>query len=71
MAAFWNSVWDHDSVGIAESMRDKDNVRHYLQDKWDDLEYAWEAIYGMVATYAMGHMTDIYRTSIYFPGSAS
>ena len=40
MAAFWSSVWDHDSVGIAESVRDKEDVRHYLQDKWDDLEYA-------------------------------
>ena len=40
MAAFSNSVWDHDSVGIAESVRDKEDVRHYLQDKWDDLEYA-------------------------------
>ena len=30
-----------------------------MQDKWDDLEYAREAVYGIVATCAMGHMVDI------------
>ena len=58
MAAFWNSVWDPDSV-------DEKDVKHYVQDKWDDLEYAREAIYGIVASCAMGHMTDIELRAVF------
>ena len=66
MAAFWNSVWDHDTVGIAESVHDKEDIKHYVQDKWDDLEYAREAVYGTVASCAMGHVTDI-ELRAFFP----
>ena len=59
MAAFWNSTWDHESVGLEELSLDKEDIKHYVQGKWDDLEYAREAVYGIVATCAMGHMTDI------------
>ena len=59
MAAFWKSIYDPDSVGIAESSHDKEDIKHYVQDKWDDLEYAREAVYGIVATCAMGHMVDL------------
>ena len=66
MAAFWNSVWDHDSVGIAESAYDKEDIKRYVQDKWNDLEYARETVYGTVASCAMGHMTDI-EVRAFFP----
>ena len=56
MAAFWNSIYDPDSVGIVEASHDKEDIEHYVQGKWDDLEYAREAVYGIVATCAMGHM---------------
>ena len=59
MAAFWNSVWDHDSMYVAESAYDKEDVKRYVQDNWDDLEYARETVYGTVASCAMGHMTDV------------
>ena len=59
MAAFWNSIYDPDSVGVTESSHDKEDIKHCVQDKWDDLEYARETVYGIVATCAMGHMVDI------------
>ena len=59
MAAFWNSVWEHKSVYIAESAYEKEDVKRYVQDKWDDMEYARETVYGIVASCVMGHITDI------------
>ena len=59
MAAFWNSTWDHETVGLEELSHDKEDIKHYVQDKWDDLEYARETVYGIIAACAMGHMTDI------------
>ena len=65
MAAFWNSMWDHDSVGVVESPQDRDDVKCYVQDKWDDTEYARETIYGIVATCAMGRMLDMKYRGIF------
>ena len=65
MAAFWNSVWDHDSVYVAESAYDKEDIKRYVQDKWDDLEYARETVYGLVASCVMGHINDIEFRAIF------
>ena len=64
MAAFWNFVWHHDSVGVVESVHDED-VKHYVQDKWDDLEYARETVYRIVDSCAMRYITDIEHRSVF------
>ena len=59
MAAFWNSTWEHEMVGLEELSHDKEDIKHYVQDKWDDLEYARETVYGIVASCVMGHIIDV------------
>ena len=65
MAAFWNSTWNPARVGIAESVQDKEDVKRYVQDKWNDLEYARETVYGILATTAMGYISDILDRGIF------
>ena len=65
MAAFWNSTWDHNSVGVADSPHDRDDVKCYAQDEWDATEYARETIYGIVATCATGHILDVKYRGIF------
>ena len=65
VAAFWNSVYDPDSVGVPESSHDKEDIKHYVQDKWDDLEYARETVYGILAAHAMGYISDILGRGIF------
>ena len=67
MAAFWNSAWEHGSVGITYSSHDSDDIKHYVQDKWDDTEYAREMVYGIVATCALGCLPDIEFRGIFLP----
>ena len=67
MAAFWNSTWEHDSVGIVDSSHDRDDIKRYVQDKWDDGEYAREMVCGIVATCALGHLPDIEFRGTFLP----
>ena len=55
MATFWNSIYDPDSVSVVDSSHDKEDIKRYVKDMWDDMEYARETVYGIVATCAMGH----------------
>ena len=59
MAAFWKSTWDQYSVGAADHLHDRKDVRHFVQDKWDDTEYARAVICGVVASCAVCHILDM------------
>ena len=59
MAAFWNSTWNRNLVGVAETPHDRDDVKRFVQDKSDSAEYARETIYGIVATCILSHLPDV------------
>ena len=61
MAAFWDSTWKHNSVGMEEDLHKEDVKYMYVQDKY---EYARETVYGIVAAYALDRypiMEDVFR----------
>ena len=31
MAAFWNSTWDHDSIGLGGLSHDKEDIKYYIR----------------------------------------
>ena len=57
MGAFWTSTWEDEDPGVSDSMQDSD-VKGYVQDQWNSTEYARETLYGLLATFACGHLRD-------------